>query len=138
MTTTSQILTPGACPATKADGEACRAKPTASGRCVYHNETPELKEARRRGGRLTQARRRLAQAKADAIARLGVHEDLPDLASIETCQTYLVTLAQRTENRGLSPAQTNALVGIVKLSKDLIGLALDVKLAEMLEQEGQA
>jgi hypothetical protein len=29
-------------------------------------------------------------------------------------------------------------VGIVKLSKDLIGLALDVKLAEMLEQEGQA
>jgi hypothetical protein len=127
--------TPG-CPDTTKTGDACRMRPTPSGWCMTHDpgRSEQRLAERRRGGSLTAARKRLAQAKHDAIAQLGISEPLPSLDSVESCQEFVVQTAGRVLRREISPAQGNTLVNLVRLSKDLIGLAVDVKLAEMLEQ----
>jgi hypothetical protein len=76
----------------------------------------------------------LVQVKADAIAQFGITEPLPSLDSVESCQEFVVHTAGRVLRREISPAQGNTLVNLVRLSKDLIGLAVDVKLAQMLEE----
>jgi len=124
------------CPTPTRGGGVCKMRPTSSGYCLNHEPSrAEARQAERsRGGKLARARQALAKAKSEAIAKLGVDEELPDLADVERCQRYLVTVAQRVESRALSPMQANSLVGIVKLSKDLLGLQLDIKLAERLEE----
>ena len=128
------------CPATTTAGTPCRMRPTQSGWCLSHDpgRAGERTEQRRRGGTLTQARKALAKAKQDTIAKLGLVAELPALSDIESCQKYLVGVAARVESRQLSPAAGNTITNIVRLSKDLIALSLDAKLAAMLEeQEGR-
>lgn len=123
------------CPGVTVAGKPCRMRPTLTGYCLAHDPAGgDARKARQsRGGALTQARKRLAKAKADAIAQLGITEPLPTLDSVEACQSFVVQVAGRVLRREISPAQGNTLGNLVRLSKDLIGLAVDVRLAEMLD-----
>jgi len=110
------------------------------GFCMAHapDRAEVRREQRQRGGVLTQARKKLAQAKAEAVAKFGLEADVPDLDSVEAAQRYLMGVAARVESRQLSPGQGNTLVNVVRLAKDLLGLSLDLKLAEKLdEMEGR-
>jgi len=125
----------GRCSATTKSGEPCHARPvTGKTLCVYHVSTPELREARRRGGRLAAARKALVRAKSTAIAKYGLEADVPDLESVEAAQRYLMGVAARVENRQLSPGQGNTLVNVVRLAKDLLGLSLDLRLSKTLDR----
>ena len=126
------------CPATTLAGGACRMRPTQSGWCLSHDpgRAEERTAQRRAGGALTAARKALAKAKADTVAKLGLVADLPSLDEIDSCQKYLVGVAARVESRALSPAAGNTLVNVVRLAKDLLALSLDAKLAAMLEEQG--
>ena len=125
------------CPTpTKANG-ICKMRPTNTGYCLNHD--PNRGEARHaersKGGKLARAREVLRHAKADAIAKLGIEEPLPDLADVQSCQQFLKSVAGWTLRREISPSQANSLVAVVKASKDLVSLALDLKLAEALEDD---
>ena len=125
------------CPMKTRAGAQCRMKPLQTGYCLAHDpgRAEERTEQRRRGGSLTQARKALAKAKADAVAKHGLVADLPSLDEIDSCQKYLVGVAARVESRALSPAAGNTLVNVVRLAKDLLALSLDAKLAQMLEEQ---
>lgn len=126
----------GRCQATTRSGEPCRMRPMPDGFCMSHspNRCEIRREERKRGGSLTQARKALAKAKADAVAKFGLEADVPDLDSVEAAQRYLMGVAARVENRQLSPGQGNTLVNVVRLAKDLIGLSVDLKLAKTLDR----
>jgi hypothetical protein len=74
-----------------------------------------------------------ARQKAELVERYGLQADLPTLDSVEALGAYLSTVAARVEARQLTPAQGNTLVSVVKMAKDLLGLSLDIKLAEQLD-----
>jgi len=82
---------------------------------------------------LRAAHEALARQKAALVARYGLESDLPSLESVEAMGAYLSTVAARVEARQLTPAQGNTLVSVVKMAKDLLGLSLDIKLAEQLD-----
>lgn len=126
----------GRCNATTLAGQPCKMRPTADGWCMSHSPNrAELRhEQRQRGGKLTQARKALAKVKADAVAKFGLEADVPDLESVEAAQRYLMGVAARVESRQLSPGQGNTLVNVVRLAKDLLGLSLDLKLFEKLDE----
>jgi hypothetical protein len=90
---------------------------------------------RSRAGKLRAAHAALARRKAELVAKYGIQGELPTLDSVEAMGTYLATVAARIETRQLTPAQANSLVGVVRMAKDLLALGIDVKLAEMLEQQ---
>jgi hypothetical protein len=98
------------------------------------NRAEIRREERKRGGSLMQARKALVKAKADAVAKFGLEADVPDLESVASAQRYLMGVAARVENRQLSPGQGNTLVNVVRLAKDLLGLSLDLKLSEKLDE----
>jgi len=107
------------------------------GFCMAHspNRAELRREQRSRGGKLTQARKALAKVKRDAIAKLGIETPLPTLDSVEACQEFVVQTAGRVLRQEISPAQANALTNLIRLSKDLISLHLDVQLADELVNE---
>jgi len=115
-------------------------KPLPTGFCMSHDpgRAVERREQQARGGALTQARKALAKAKADAVAKLVLVGDLPSLDDIESAQRYLTGVAARVESRALSPAAGNTLVNVVRLAKDLLALSLDSKLAAMLEEQQES
>lgn len=123
------------CSALTTAGAPCRMRPMASGYCMAHDpaRAQERRAERRRGGTLRAAHEALARQKAELVARYGLEGDLPSLESVEALGAYLSTIAARVESRQLTPAQANALVGVVKMSKDLLGLSLDLKLAAQLD-----
>jgi hypothetical protein len=123
------------CPATNAAGNSCKMRPMASGYCMAHDpaRAQERQAERRRGGSLRAAHEALAREKAELVARYGLEGDLPSLESVEALGAYLSTVAARVEARQLTPAQGNTLVSVVKMAKDLLGLSLDIKLAEQLD-----
>src|SRR5262245_4630178 len=126
----------GRCPGTTKGNQPCRAKPTVSGRCVYHTKSPELTEARRRGGRLEQARRALAQARVEALEQIGADPGalLPSLESIGTMSAFLANVLKRVDDKTLSPAQAAVMINGLRLGKDLLALGLEVRLLEQMEQ----
>ena len=111
-------------------------RPMPDGWCMAHSpHRAEQRTAdRRRGGSLVAARKALARAKVEAIAKLGITEPLPSLDSVESCQEFVLQTAGRVLRREISPMQGNTLATLVRLSKDLIALAVDVKLAERLDE----
>jgi hypothetical protein len=123
------------CRALKQDGSPCRMRPLPSGLCWNHDEgnAQARQTARRKGGSLTQARKALAKAKTDAVARFGLEEPLPDLADVQACRRFLVGVAGKVLQQQISPAAANALTGIVRASKELLSLEVDIKLAEQLD-----
>ncbi len=114
----------------------CRMQPTGSGYCLNHQpgRDAERHANRSKAGKLARAREALQRAKQDAMVELGIEGELPDLETVESCQAYIASVAARVESRAISPQQANALAGLVRLSKDLIGLSVDVKLAERLAE----
>ncbi len=128
----------GRCQATKADGTPCRARPlTGTGLCVYHTKSPDMIAARRKGGSLMQARKALAKAQQDAVERFGIAEPLPDLKDIVAIRNFIAATVEAVASRRVSPAAGNTLLAAARLGKDMLALELDVKLAEMLEQEAK-
>jgi hypothetical protein len=111
-------------------------RPTAaSGRCIAHTD-PEAHRARGgRGGTLKAAHAALAAQKAALVAKYGIQADLPTLDSVEALGAYLSSIAARVEACQLTPAQANSLVSVVKMAKDLMGLSLDIRLAEQLDAQ---
>jgi hypothetical protein len=67
------------------------------------------------------------------IERYGLQAELPTLDSVEAIGLYLAGVAARIEAGQLTPAQGNTLVAVVKQSAALLGLSIDVKLAERLD-----
>jgi hypothetical protein len=86
-----------------------------------------------RGGTLKAAHAALAAQKAALVERYGLEGDLPSLESVEALGAYLSGIAARVEACKLTPAQGNTLVSVVKMAKDLLGLSLDIRLAEQLD-----
>jgi len=122
------------CPAFTLAGNPCRMRPTAAtGRCMAHSDAAESKARSGRGGSLRAAHAALARQKAELVARYGLEGELPSLESVEALGAYLSGIAARVEARQLTPAQGNTLVSVVKMAKDLLGLSLDIKLAEQLD-----
>ncbi len=115
-------------------GAPCQMRPLPSGFCWNHEEgnAQARQTARRKGGSLTQARKALAKAKADAVAKFGLEEPLPDLADVQACRRFLVGAGEVLQQQ-ISPAAANALTGIVRASKELLSLEVDIKLAEQLD-----
>lgn len=118
-------------------GKPCRMRPLASGVCWTHTRDPEVIEARqnarRKGGSLMQARKALAKAKHDTIAKFGITEPLPSLDSVESARVFLVGVAGKVLKREISPAAGNCLASILRASKELLALETDIKLAEQLD-----
>ncbi len=122
------------CPVLTLAGQPCRMRPTAAtGRCMAHSDPAVSKARSSRGGTLRAAHAALAAQKAELVARYGIQAELPALENVEAMGVYLAAVAARVESRQLTPAQANSLVGVVKLAKDLLGLSLDIKLAEQLD-----
>lgn len=126
----------GFCVDTTKVGRPCRARPVAgSTRCLSH--APERAsvraEQRRKGGQLVQARRALAKAKSDAIAKFGIETPLPTLDSVDSARDFLVGVAGKVLKHEISPAAGNCLVAVVRASKELLALETDIKLAEQLD-----
>lgn len=123
------------CPGTTLSGQPCRMRPTAAtGRCMAHADSETRKARSARGGTLTQARKALARAKADAVERFGIAEPLPDLKDIVAIRNFIAATVEAVASRRLSPAAGNTLLAAARLGKDMLALELDVRLAEMLEE----
>ncbi len=124
------------CRATKTDGTPCLARPMSNGVCTFHGGGEHQQAARRRGGKVAQARRALQQARADALQKLGADpgELLPSLESIGAMSTFLAQVMQKTADRTFSPSQASALIAGLRLGKDLLALGLEVKLLEQMEK----
>ena len=135
VTRNPQPLQPAAsCPALTLAGNPCRMRPTAAtGRCMAHSDAAVSKARSSRGGSLKAAHAALAAQKAAMIERYGLQAELPTLDSVEAMGLYLAGMAARIEAGKLTPAQGNTLTAIVKQSAALLGLSLDIKLAEQLE-----
>jgi hypothetical protein len=129
------VQTTTSCSALTTAGAPCQMRPMASGYCMAHDpaRAQERRAERRRGGTLRAAHEALARQKAELVERYGLQADLPALDSVEALGAYLSTVAARVEARQLTPAQGNTLVSVVKMAKDLLGLSLDIKLAEQLD-----
>jgi hypothetical protein len=124
------------CPATTLAGKPCRMRPTAAtGRCMAHSDLEANRARGGRGGTLKAAHAALAAQKAAMIERYGLQAELPTLDSVEAMGLYLMGVAARIEAGQLTPAQGNTLVAVVKQSAALLGLSIDVKLAERLESQ---
>jgi hypothetical protein len=124
------------CPALTLAGQPCRMRPTAAtGRCMAHSDAAVSKARSSRGGSLKAAHAALAAQKAALVAKYGIQADLPALESVEALGAYLSSIAARVEACQLTPAQANSLVGVVKMAKDLMGLSLDIRLAEQLDAQ---
>ncbi len=122
------------CPALTLAGQPCRMRPTAAtGRCMAHSDPAVSKARSSRGGSLKAAHAALAAQKAALVERYGLQAELPTLDSVEALGAYLASVAARVEARQLTPAQGNTLTAIVKQSAALLGLSLDIKLAEQLD-----
>lgn len=134
---TGELSVAPSCRATTKTGEPCGMRPMSTGWCVSHdpNRASERRAERSRAGSLSAAHAALARAKAQMVAKYGIQGELPSLDSVESLGAYLATVAARVETRQITPAQANSLVGVVRMAKDLLGLGIDVKLAQMLEQE---
>jgi hypothetical protein len=127
---------PGSCPALTLAGQPCRMRPTAAtGRCIAHSDLEANRARAGRGGSLKAAHAALAAQRAALVERYGLEGDLPSLESVEALGAYLSGIAARVEARQLTPAQGNTLVSVVKMAKDLLGLSLDIKLAEQLDAQ---
>jgi hypothetical protein len=100
---------------------------------MAHSDAAVSKARSSRGGSLKAAHAALAAQKAALIERYGIQADLPALEDVVSLGVYLSTIAARVEARQLTPAQGNTLVSVVKMAKDLLGLSLDIKLAEQLD-----
>jgi hypothetical protein len=100
--------------------------------CLSHdpNHAARLAETRSRGGQLQRARAALAKARREALAKVGSGTPVPDLASIEAMTNFLVSVVDRVDSQALSPAQGTVLVNALRLAKDLLALAVEVKLVE--------
>jgi hypothetical protein len=131
----SRSVQPAAsCPATTRAGNPCRMRPTAAtGRCIAHSDLEANRARGGRGGTLKAAHAALARQRAAMIERYGLQAELPTLDSVEAMGLYLAGVAARIEAGQLTPAQGNTLVAVVKQSAALLGLSLDIKLAEQLE-----
>jgi hypothetical protein len=124
----------GSCPALTLAGQPCRMRPTAAtGRCMAHSDAAVSKARSSRGGSLKAAHAALAAQKAALVERYGLQAELPTLDSVEAMGLYLAGVAARIEAGQLTPAQGNTLTAIVKQSAALLGLSLDIKLAEQLD-----
>jgi hypothetical protein len=62
---------------------------------------------------------------------------LPDLKDIVAIRNFIAATVEAVASRRLSPAAGNTLLAAARLGKDMLALELDVKLCEMLEQEGK-
>jgi hypothetical protein len=100
---------------------------------MAHSDAAVSRARSSRGGSLKAAHAALAAQKAALVERYGLQADLPSLDSVEALGAYLSTIAARVESRQITPAQANSLVAVVKMAKDLLGLSLDIKLAEQLD-----
>jgi hypothetical protein len=127
------------CSATRKDGTPCQGQPvTDSTLCLSHSPAhAELLAASRvKGGKLQTARKKLARARSEALAKVGPEGLTPSLESIATLSGYLADVIGRVDNKSLSPAQGTTLVNALRLAKDLLGLALEVRLIEQAEEHG--
>jgi hypothetical protein len=102
---------------------------------MAHDNPAASKARSARGGTLKAAHAALAAQKAALVERYGLEGDLPSLESVEALGAYLSGIAARVEACKLTPAQGNTLVSVVKMAKDLLGLSLDIKLAEQLDAQ---
>jgi hypothetical protein len=100
---------------------------------MAHSDPAVSKARSSRGGSLKAAHAALAAQKAALVERYGLQAELPTLDSVEALGAYLASVAARVEARQLTPAQGNTLTAIVKQSAALLGLSLDIKLAEQLD-----
>ena len=133
---TRSVQPAASCPATTLAGEPCRMRPTAAtGRCMAHSDLEANRARGGRGGTLKAAHAALARQRAEMIERYGLQAELPTLDSVEAMGLYLAGVAARIEAGQLTPAQGNTLVAVVKQSAALLGLSIDVKLAERLESQ---
>jgi hypothetical protein len=122
------------CPAFTRAGQPCRMRPTAAtGRCMAHSDLEANRARGGRGGTLKAAHAALAAQKAALIEKYGLQAELPTLDSVEALGAYLASVAARIEAGKLTPAQGNTLTAIVKQSAALLGLSLDIRLAEQLD-----
>jgi MoxR-like ATPase len=102
---------------------------------MAHSDLEANRARAGRGGTLRAARASLAAKKAEMVERYGLQAELPTLDSVEALGAYLASVAARVEARQLSPSQGNTLVAVVKQSAALLGLSLDIKLAEQLDAQ---
>jgi hypothetical protein len=129
----------GACRAiAKKTNEPCRMSPTADGLCAVHSPAHREKvdAGRKRGGQLTQARKKLAKVHAAALAEAGVTPGalLPSLQSIDTMTQLLADVTEKIANRTYSPQQGAALISALRLGKDFLSLGIEVRLLEEMER----
>ncbi len=123
------------CQAHNKAGHPCRRPASTGGYCLAHDPEKAAERAAigRTAGQASGALRLLAREKVAAIARLGV-DTLPDLSTVEKVQAYLVSIAARVEAGSLTPRQATALMGVVRMAKDMLALETDIKLLDALEQ----
>jgi hypothetical protein len=130
------MKTAGHCTAMTAAGTPCRAYAMSEKAfCLTHDPEREATRTlqRRKGGSVRQAQKALAKARIDALAKFGITEPIPDLDDIEACRRFLLAIAGKVLQGSISPAAANALSTIVRVSKELLSLEVDVKLAEQLD-----
>jgi hypothetical protein len=127
--------TAGHCPGVTKAGAPCQMKPTADGWCMQHSphRVEQRQASTKKGGSVRQAQKALVRARQEAIEKFGITEPIPDMADIEACRHFLVAVAGKVLQGSLSPAAANALSTIVRVSKELLSLEVDVKLAAQLD-----